>query len=83
MGKLGYYRKKIDEIDRNIAKLFLLRFGLAEEISHHKKINKIKIRNRKREHDVLRNVVKHSKKHKKFLAGIFKKTISYSRKLQK
>lgn len=73
MGKLNHCRKKIDEIDRNIAKLFLLRFNIVKEIAHHKKTNKIKITDRKRELDILKNVIKYPNNHKNFWHTFSKK----------
>lgn len=84
MDKLDYYRKKIDVIDKSIAKLISLRFKLIKQIANYKKINKIKIFDKKREMQVLKNVKKYSnKKHKKFVINIFKNIINYSKKLQK
>lgn len=84
MDKLDYYRKKIDAIDRNIAKFLSQRFKAAQQISKFKKINKIKILNKKRELQVLNNIKRYSnKKHKNFATRIFKEIISYSKKMQK
>ena len=83
MGSLKYYRSKIDNIDKKISKLLLLRFNLAKKISKYKKSNKIKIIDRKRELQVIKNIKKHSKRHEKFMKNIFKSIISYSRRLQK
>lgn len=83
MRKLDNCRKKIDVIDRGIVRLFLLRFRLVNQIANHKKINKIRIADKKRESDVLGSIRKSGKNHSEFLASIFKKTINYSKKLQK
>ena len=83
MSKLDFYRRKIDEIDKSIIRLFLLRFRIVKKIAHYKKINKIMIGDKKREFEILIDVKSRSRNHKKFLTGIFKKIISYSRKLQK
>ncbi len=84
MDKLDYYRKKIDVIDKSIAKLISLRFKLIKQISNYKKINKIDVIDKKREMQVLKNVKKcFNKKHKKFVINIFKNIINYSKKLQK
>jgi monofunctional chorismate mutase len=83
MNILNHYRKKIDNIDKKIVKLLKSRFEVARQVSNFKKNNKIRIADKKRELEVLSNIKKYSKKHQKFLAGIYKKIISYSKKLQK
>ncbi|MBI2559398.1 chorismate mutase [Candidatus Woesearchaeota archaeon] len=83
MGKLKSYRKKIDIIDKKIVKLLMSRFELARQISIYKKWNKLEIIDKKRERQVINNIKKFSNKHKKFVIGIFKNIITYSKKLQK
>ena len=83
MNKLKYYRGKIDNIDKKITKLLILRFNLAKQISNHKKIHKIRILDNKRELQVLSNVKNFSKQHQKFILEIFKNIINYSKKIQK
>ena len=82
MNKLDYYRRSIDKIDKKIVRLFLLRFKLIEQITKYKKTNKIKIFNKARELQVLKNIEKYSKRHQKFVVMIFKNTIDYSKKFQ-
>lgn len=84
MDKLEHYRKGIDIIDKRLIRLFLLRFKLAGRIAQYKKIRKIGISDKKRERQVFKNVKKLSnKKNQKFLIGIFKNVMDYSKKLQK
>ena len=84
MNGLNYLRKRIDETDRKIIKLILLRFVLVKKIGIIKKANKIKILDKGRELVVMGNVKKHSRgKHKKFLTQIFYKVIDYSKKIQR
>ena len=84
MNKLKDYRKKIDFIDKKIAKLLSLRFNLAKQIASYKKKNKIKITDKKRELRVINNIKKYSnKKYQKFIIGIFKSIINHSKKIQK
>ncbi len=84
MDKLDYYRKKIDVIDKSIAKLISLRFKLIKQISNYKKINKIDVIDKKRELQVLNNIKKYSDiKHKKVISKIYNTIIDYSKKLQK
>lgn len=82
MSKLDYYRKKIDLVDRNIVKLLLLRFRLVKQISSHKKRNKIKMTDRKREQQIIKKIGNYNKPHQKFLKEIFSDIIKYSKKLQ-
>ena len=83
MGSLKDHRKKIDRIDRKIAKLLLLRFGAVKRISSIKKLGNRKITDKKRESEVLSNVKKNSKQHQRFILDVFKKIIMYSKKIQK
>ena len=83
MAKLGYYRKKIDLIDKGIVKLLLKRFELAKQIGGYKKKSGIEVIDKKREMQVISNIKKNSNKHKKFITYIFKNVINYSKKLQK
>lgn len=83
MNKLKHYRLKIDEIDRQIARLLSARFELAKKIAIYKKLNKLKIVDKKREVQVIKNINRHSNKHQKFLKEIFGDILSYSRKIQK
>ena len=83
MNNLKYYREKIDAIDKNIVKLLLLRFYLAVKIVKYKKINKIKITDKKREQQVINNIKKFSKNsHQEFIIKIFKNIIQYSKMMQ-
>ena len=84
MERIEYLRKKIDLIDKNIVRLLSLRFELTKQIGNCKKKNKIKIIDRKRELQIIKNIKKYSTKtSQKFLQKIFGKIIDYSRKIQK
>ena len=84
MDKLGYYRKRIDLIDKKIVRLLVIRLKLIKKIAGYKKRNKIKITDKKREMQVIKNIKKHSSKSdQKFVIGIFKNIIDYSKKIQK
>ena len=83
MDRLSSCRKKIDSIDRKIVGLLKSRFKIASRISSLKKSGNIRIADKKRELEVLGNVKMRSRNHHKFLIVIFKKIISYSKKLQK
>ena len=83
MGKLKYYRDRIDSIDRNIVKLLLFRFKIVKRISRYKKINKLDAIDKKRELQVMKNIKKYSNKsNQKFIIKIFKNIINYSKRLQ-
>ena len=83
MDKIEYLRKNIDEIDRNIVRLLVLRFKLIMQIGKYKKEKGIGVVEKKREYEILKNVKFFSDlPYKSFIVGIFKKIINYSRKLQ-
>ena len=77
------YRKKIDVIDRNIVKLLLLRLKLVKQIASYKRRNRIRVMDKKRELQVIKNITTHSKLHQKFMINIFKIIMNYSKKIQK
>ena len=77
------FRKKIDAIDKNIVKLLLKRFDSAKRIGNYKRKNKIKIIDKKRELQVIKNIKTQSKLHQKFMINIFKAIMNYSKKIQK
>ena len=82
--KLGELRGKIDEIDRKIVGLLVLRFKIAKLISKIKKKSKSGIVDKKRELEVLSNITRSSKgKYEEFFKKVYKKIIEHSRKLQK
>ena len=84
MNKLRDYRKKIDLIDKKIVKLIVIRFKLIKKIAVYKKKNKIKITDKKREMQVIKNIKKHSSKsNQKFVMSILKNIVDYSKKIQK
>ena len=83
MNKLKYYRKRIDVIDSNIVKLLSSRFRIAKQIASYKKKNNIKVLDKKRELQVIKNIKKHSdKRNQKFIVDIFKTIINHSKKIQ-
>ena len=84
MRRLEIYRERIDEIDRNIVKLLIMRFTLVKKIRDYKKWNKISITDKKREQKVINNAKKHSNKENIYFIGqFFKKIINYSKKLER
>jgi len=83
MNNIKDCRKKIDLIDKKIAKLLVMRLTLIKKIGAYKKKNGIKITDKKRELQVINNIKKYSIYHQKFMANIFKNVINYSKKIQK
>ena len=83
MDKIEYLRKNIDEIDRNIVRLLVLRFKLIRQIGKYKKEKGLGLVDKKREYEILKNAKVFSDlPYRSFIAGIFKKIVNYSRKLQ-
>lgn len=83
MDSIKDYRKKIDDVDRNIVNLLSERFEFVGQIADHKRKNGIKIVDKDRERDIIKKIKKYSyKTHQKFFKKIFEDIISYSRKIQ-
>lgn len=82
--KLKTYRKKIDILDSIIAKTILRRNAVIKEIGKFKSSNGIKIKDNKREKEILKNVKKYAKTNedKKFLIEIYNKLLIHSKKEQ-
>ncbi len=77
-------RAKIDEIDRQIAKLLSERFELVNELGDYKKKNGYQVVDVTRECAVLKNVTSGSKQHLAgYIENIYTKIIAESAKLQK
>lgn len=81
--KLRKLRKKIDDIDKKILKLLIKRFIIVEMIKSIKKRFKIKIKDKKRENEILKKANNSSKKYGKYLKNIYKTIIRSSLELQK
>jgi len=77
------HRKKIDLIDHQLIKLLSKRLESVKKIGEYKKKNKIKIINKKRENEILKDRIKNSKLSKKFIKKLFSLIIIESRKTQK
>ncbi len=82
---LKKYRKEIDKIDNNIAKLVLKRLKIVNKIGDFKKKQKMKIINKNREKEILKRLQKKAKsrKEKAYLKNISKEIILNSRKVQR
>ena len=82
---LKKYRKEIDKIDNNLARLLLNRLKVVKKVGDFKKKHKIEIINKNREKEILQKVQNKakSKKEKDYLNNIFMEIIINSRKAQK
>lgn len=76
------YRDKIDNIDKKIVLLIDKRMDMARKISIIKKNNRLKIEDKQREKEVLKNVTHHSK-YKKEIKKIYSQIIKISKMVQK
>lgn len=77
------YRRKIDKIDNQIILLLKKRFKAVKVIMDYRKKNKMKLRDKEREKEILRKRIKSSKLSPKFVKRLFKLIINESRRLQK
>lgn len=86
MKKIKCLRKKIDCVDKNILEFLSKRFYFTDKIGKIKKLEKIKIENKKREKEILIKYQKISKKlnlSKKLTTNILKLILQESKKRQK
>ncbi len=86
MNKLKIYRRNINNIDSQIFKLLAERLTLVKKIGIYKKLNGIKIFDKKRENLILKKIKMQSKKYKtneEYMENIFKSIMKNSRKIQK
>lgn len=79
---MNEYRKKIDEIDVQIAKLLSERIVLTKCIGKEKLKNFEEIYAPDRECDVLKNVALHSGSNISYISEIYKKIFEVSRRIQ-
>ena len=86
MGKIENLRREIDETDTKIIRLLRQRFRIAVKIGKYKKIMGLKIRDFKRERQLLNRVAEKAKKQgikdAKEIKKIFNGIMAYSRKVQ-
>ena len=80
--KFKKFRGGIDKIDKRISKLLDKRAEIVKKVGKEKKRLGIKIVNKKREKEVLENVLRKGK-NKKFIRNCFESIIRESRKIQK
>ena len=78
-------RQQIDQIDRKIIKLLAERMDLVKEIAKFKKTSELRIQDKKREQEVLKNLKEFGKTKKlspKFIEEVYKKILTESRRIQ-
>lgn len=81
--ELQKLRRSIDQIDKKIVMLIAKRFLIVKKIGKVKKENGMKIRDKEREKEVIRNLEKQAEKfklNKKFVNSIFNAIIKDARK---
>lgn len=84
MNELNKIRKKIDEIDLRILKLFEERLDLMPDIARYKKTHQLPIRDLKREEKHLLSLVRDAKEeNRKYLSDLFRKIMEISIEKQK
>lgn len=81
--KITKLRKKIDKIDRRITCLLEERFKIATEIGRIKKLNKLPLRDKKREEEIFKKILNSKSRFKLYIKDIFKKIIFFSSEVQR
>jgi len=76
-------RYEIDMTDSLISELLKKRFDLVKKIGKLKKQNGIKITDKKREENVIKNVLKNAGSYKKEIEEVFRKVIIVSRRIER
>jgi monofunctional chorismate mutase len=79
-------RKEIDKVDKKIISLISKRLKLAEKIGKEKKKLSLTIKDKKREEEILKNLLREADKNKiskELIKRLFKEIILESRKIQK
>ena len=80
--KLMELRKKIDEIDEELATLLIKRFEIVREIAKIKVESNMKIEDKKREEEILEKIYKQTGKNE-IIKKIFKVILKESKEAQK
>ena len=81
--KLISYRNDVDRLDKELIKLFKKRFLLALKIWKIKKPLKMKIKNPKREKEIIDKITKESGFNRKFVKRLYSVIFEESRIIQK
>lgn len=83
MDQINNLRNKVDVIDNEIMQLLKKRLLLSLEFSKYKKKNGIKIRDKKRETEMIEDRLKKTSLDPYFIKKLFKLILKESRRLQK
>lgn len=81
--EIDFYRKKINNIDSKILKLLKERFEVSKKIGEIKKKKGIKVLDKKREKEIILDLVEKSSLDKKFIKQLYFIIFKESRRLQK
>jgi chorismate mutase len=80
---LNNIRYEIDMTDNLITELLKKRFDSVKKLGKLKKQSGIKITDKKREKNVIKNAIKNAGSYKKEIEEVFKKVIILSRRIQR
>ncbi len=82
---IDYYRKKIDEIDKEIIKLYEKRLSISTKIGDYKKQNNIPILNKNREEEIIKKNLDliYNEDNKEYIKRFLNFIMSESKKYQK
>jgi len=82
--KLDVFRKEIDQLDEELVAILVKRLEISKKIAVYKKSEGLKIRDRNRERELIKNRVKDIKdpKLRNEIADIFEAILSGSRSIQ-
>jgi chorismate mutase / prephenate dehydratase len=81
--KLTELRNEVDNLDKEMIRLFKKRFEIAVEIWRIKKPLGMKIKNEKREREIIDSVVKESGFNRSFVEKLYNMLFVETRKVQK
>ena len=82
MDKLIEFRKEIDNIDRKMIKLIEKRFEISREIGKIKRENGFEVEDKKRENDIIENIISNSKFSREFIVNLFDLIFKESKSVQ-
>jgi len=83
MDRINKLRKKIDKLDRELLTILDKRMAVSVEVGKYKAKNKVAIRDRKRESNIIRAKMDSSDLNKSFVKKLFKLVFKESRRLQR
>lgn len=80
---LREFRGEINKIDKKIFFLLEKRFKMVKKVGEFKKIHRLKIVNKKREADLIKEMLKNSVLQGGFVKNFYKLIFNYSYKIEK